>query len=77
MYVRYGKTFSLGNYQTEHIELEVSNVEKDHYELVLKWLVQRVEALHKISMELQKQKEDNLTAEHNKTMDPAWLGPEL
>ena len=72
MKVRYGRTFNLGNYETHHIELELGNVNKDKYALVFKWLVAKVEELHK-STKAVKQTEKELV---ENIVNPDWLNPD-
>jgi hypothetical protein len=71
MKIRYGKTYNLGNYESHHIEVEISNVDKDKAEIVFAWLVQKVESLHK-STKVAKQIDQELPDR----MDPSWTTPE-
>lgn len=66
MNVRYGKTFSLGNYQTHRIDLEVENVKKENVEQVFKWLTDQVQRLHELKVKVDAGAGQQMAQEQNK-----------
>jgi hypothetical protein len=70
MQIRYGKTFNLGNYSSEHIEIELDHVERAKSDLVFAYLLEKVEALHQISVERARKGGDPAALNR---LDPNWL----